>query len=97
MLDSYASLNKIRRRVFEEIAKLAYEGGDYSRLDDIPYQIYQEEAIYRESVFLERAIVAERLRLAIGLPVRSEKEHTPVSKGIEEAVKSEKYYENIYC
>ena len=93
MLDSYASLNKIRRRVFEEIAKLAYEGGDYSRLDDIPYQIYQEEAIYRESVFLERAIVAERLRLAIGLPVRSAKEHTPVSKGIEEAVKSEKYYE----
>ena len=50
MLDSYASLNKIRRRVFEEIAKLAYEGGDYSRLDDIPYQIYQEEAIYRESL-----------------------------------------------
>lgn len=50
-------------------------------------------ATYRESVFLERAIVEERLRLAIGLPLRDMTEHAPVSKGIEESAIAEKYYD----
>ena len=93
MLDSYASIMKIRRQVFEEVAKLAYEGGDYSRIDEIPYRMLRGEAKYRESIFLERAIVAERLRLAIGLPVRSPDEHMPISRGIESAVTTERFYE----
>ena len=51
------------------------------------------QAKYRESIFLERAIVAERIRLAIGLPVRSADEHEPISKGIEGAIKTERFYE----
>ena len=35
----------------------------------------------------------ERLRLAIGLPLRSMTEHAPVSKGIEESAIAEKYYD----
>lgn len=99
MFDNYGSLVKIRRRVFEEVAKLAYEGGDFSRIEEIPYKMLNSEAKkngqakYRESIFLERAIVAERLRLAIGLPVRSADEHTPISKGIEEATRTSRYYE----
>ena len=81
MIESYSSILKIRRNVFEEVAKLAYEG-DYSRIEEIPYQMLNGQAKYRESIFLERAIVAERLRLAIGLPVRSADEHAPISKGI---------------
>ncbi len=93
MLDSYESLIKIRRQVFEEVARLAYEGGDYSRIEEIPYKMLKGEAKYRESIFLERAIVAERLRLAIGLPVRSADEHAPIAKGIEEAIVPERFYE----
>lgn len=93
MLDSYASLIKIRRKVFEEVATLAYEGGDYSRIEEIPYTMLNGQARYRESIFLERAIVAERLRLAIGLPVRSADEHQPISKGIEAAVCTHRFYE----
>ena len=92
MLDQYALLNKIRRRVFMEVAKLAYEGGDYKRIEELPFTIL-EESVGRSSIFLERAIVAERIRLAIGLPVRSIKEHMPISYGIEEASKSERFYE----
>ena len=92
MLDSYASLVKIRRKVFEEVAKLAYDG-DYERIEEIPYQMLKGQAKYRESIFLERAIVAERLRLAIALPVRSADEHTPISKGIEEAICTHRFYE----
>lgn len=50
MLDSYASLVKIRRKVFEEVAKLAYDG-DYERIEEIPYQMLKGQAKYRESIF----------------------------------------------
>ena len=99
MFDSYGSLVDIRRNVFVEVAKLAYEGGDYSRIEEIPYEMLNKkakkngQAKYRESIFLERAIVAERIRLAIGLPVRSADEHTPISKGIEEATRTSRFYE----
>lgn len=72
----YSSVTDIRRKVFTEVARLAYEGGDYSRIDDLPYKIVPGKvAVYRESIFLERAIVEERLRLAIGLPLRPIDEH----------------------
>lgn len=94
MNTNYTSVLDIRGRVFTEVAKLAYEGGDYSKIEEIPYNIIPGEvATYRESVFLERAIVGERLRLAIGLPVRSAAEHAPLSYGIEESAISEKYYD----
>ncbi len=57
-------VTKIRRQVFTEIARLAYEDGDYSRIEELPYTIIPgEKANYRDSVFKERAIVGERLRL----------------------------------
>jgi len=94
MNSNYTSVLDIRERVFTEVAKLAYEGGDYSRIDEIPYNIIPGEvATYRESVFLERAIVEERIRLAIGLPMRSAAEHAPIYQGIEESAISEKYYD----
>lgn len=91
----YTPLTKLRRQVFTEIARLAYEGGDYSKkIEDIPYRIIPGEvAHYRDSVFKERAIVGERLRLAMGLPLRKVGQPAPISKGIEESAKPEKYYE----
>ena len=82
----YTSVTDIRRKVFTEVARLAYEGGDYSRIEGLPYKIvHGETAQYRDSIFLERAIVGERLRLAIGLPLRPMDEHAPVSMGINQS------------
>ena len=90
----YSSVTDIRRKVFTEVARLAYEGGDYSRIEELPYKIIPgEEASYRDSIFLERAIVGERLRLAIGLPLRPVAEHARLSEGIEESAIAEKYYD----
>ncbi len=90
----HSVVDDIRRDVFTEVARLAYEGGDYSRIDLIPYKIVPGEvAQYRQDVFLERAIVTERLRLACGLPLRPVGEHAPASQGIDEAALPEKYYE----
>ncbi|MDO4623138.1 MAG: 4Fe-4S dicluster domain-containing protein [Eubacteriales bacterium] len=92
----YTSVNDIRKMVFAEVARLSYnyQDGDLREMENIPYRIILgEESTYRDSVFLERAIVKERMRLAMGLPVRSAAEHAPVSHGAEEAIKPEKYYQ----
>ncbi len=90
----YSSVTDIRRKVFTEVARLAYEGGDYSRMEELPYKIVPGEvAKYRESIFLERAIVGERLRLAMGLPLRPIDEHKLVSEGVNESAVAEKYYD----
>lgn len=90
----YSSVTDIRRKVFTEVARLAYEGGDYSRIEELPYKIVPGEiAKYRDSIFLERAIVGERLRLAIGLPLRPMDEHAPLSMGIDASAVAEKYYD----
>ena len=93
----YTSVNDIRKRVFAEIARLSYEyesEEDLVKMEDIPYEIIPGEvSTYRESVFLERAIVKERMRLAMGLPLRTAAEHAPVSHGARECIKPEKYYQ----
>lgn len=59
----YSSKTKIRNQIFTEVARFAYEGGDYSKFENLPYEIIPGEiSTYRESIFLERAIVGERLR-----------------------------------
>ena len=63
------------------------------RIEELPYKIIPGEVgNFRNDVFLERAIVCERLRLAMGLPYRGASDPAPVSQGIEEADKPETYY-----
>ena len=90
----YSSKAKIRHHIFTEIARLAYEGDIEKEMDELPYKILPGEvATYRDSIFLERAIVGERLRVAMGLPLRNISEHAPISKGVEASLIEEKYYE----
>lgn len=92
----YNSVTDIRRKVFTEIARLAYNGGDYAtNIEELPFKIIPgERAKYRDSIFLERAIVGERLRLGIGLPLRRMDEHAHLSDGIKESAIAEKYYDD---
>lgn len=53
----HSVVDDIRRDVFTEVARLAYEGGDYKQIDALPYKIIPGEvAQYRHDVFLERAL-----------------------------------------
>lgn len=92
----YNSVTDIRRQVFAAIAKMAYdENVDYGeRLEAIPYEIIKgAKAKYRDNVFLERAIIGERLRLGMGLPVRDISTVAAISDGVQESVIAEKYYD----
>ncbi len=93
----YNSVTDIRRKVFTAIAEMAYDDNtDYARrIEEIPYEILPgTDAKYRNSIFLERAIVGERLRLGMGLPIRNMGEFSALSDGIEESTIAEKYYDD---
>ena len=65
-------IQEIRHAVFTEVAKMAYEEGPVDKkIEALPYKIIPgETGNFRNDVFLERAIVGERLRMAMGLPYR---------------------------
>lgn len=84
----------IRKGVFTEVAKMAYAGGDYSHVDEIPYVIVPgDQPLHRESVFLERAIASERVRLAMGLNLRPIHTRHLMTEGMDAAAVAEQYYE----
>lgn len=86
--------SRIRKKIFKEIANLAYDGWDEKRFSNLPYRIIPGEiAKYRDSVFVERAVVSERLRAAMGLPLRNFNSEMSMSDGIENTFNDEKYYE----
>lgn len=90
----YSNKTEIRHKVFTEVARMAFEGGDFNRIENLPYEIIPGEmGKYYNNIFLERAIVGERLRATIGLPIRKMSEHAPLSEGIDASAIDEKYYD----
>jgi len=98
----YTNLTDIRRRVFAEVARIVYETAEKpgwtdadfdNQFEQLPYEIVPGEvATYRESVFLERAIVEERIRLAMGLDQKGVDRPIRVSEGLADATVADTYY-----
>lgn len=87
-------VRKNRRRIFKEVANLAYHSDNL--IDDVealPYQIVDYDESEYESIYRERAIVRERIRLAMGLSLRPENRLVHLTQGLEESNIAEKYYE----
>ena len=100
----YTNLSEIRRKVFREVARICYEAGEYKGpgvtsfvdqcVDELPYQILPgTEATYRESIFLERAIISERIRLAMGMDLQDLDRPVRISEGLRSATVTEAYYQ----
>lgn len=87
-------IRKLRKQVFTEIARLAYSRADIKTIEEIPFIITPgDEPKYRESIYRERAIASERLRLAMGMSLRPEDKPVHITQGIEESDIAAKYYE----
>ncbi len=87
-------ITNIRKNVFTEVARMAYAGGDYTHAEDLPYIIVPgDRPLHRESIFLERAIAGERVRLAMGLGIRPVQSRTLMTEGMDAAAVAEQYYE----
>ena len=97
-------VKQIRHKIFTEVAKVGFESKDETLIHDIeaiPYNIVEERAQYRESIYRERAVASERVRLAMGLSLRPENRAVHLTSGLEASNIDEKYYglpsQQIYC
>ena len=87
-------ITDIRKKVFTEVARMAYSGEDYTKAEDLPFLIVPgDQPLHRESIFLERAIAGERVRLAMGLSVRSVQTRSLMTEGMDHAAIARQYYE----
>ncbi|NLY20534.1 MAG: 4Fe-4S binding protein [Tissierellia bacterium] len=93
MKESYVDLINIRREVFAEIARIAYDDIDLKSLERSSYSILPGEvATYRDNIFRERAVLEERLRLTMGLNFRAPTEYQSIIEGIDEVNVAERKY-----
>lgn len=85
----------LRRQVFAEVARVAFESDDIaSDIEAIPYKITPSEVPkYRESIYRERQIAAERVRLAMGLSLRPANKPVHITEGVAGSNIADKYYE----
>lgn len=88
-------ITRIRRTVFREVARVAFESENINDdIEAIPYKVTPGDVpLYRESIWRERAIAAERVRLAMGLSLRPEDKPVHVTSGLSMSNISDKYYE----
>lgn len=89
------SVIKLRRKVFVEVARVAYESNDVNGdIEAIPYKITPTEIPqYRESIYRERAIASERVRLAMGMSLNPQDRPAHITNGLSASNISDKYYE----
>ena len=89
------SVRKLRHQVFVEVAKVAFESTDIENdIEKIPYIITPTETPqYRESVYRERAIAAERVRLAMGMSLNPQDRPAHITNGLNKSNISDSYYE----
>lgn len=52
----HSNKSEIRQEVFTEVAKMAFDGGDFSRMEELPYKLVPGEiSNYYDNIFLARA------------------------------------------
>lgn len=84
-----SEIDKIRRQVLTDVARLAFEGRLLREIEDLPYQLFDHGIKnYRCCQFKERAVLRERIRLALGEDPAGDRE--PLAKAATRALKREK-------
>ena len=91
----HTQVSDLRKDVFVEVARIAYESDNINDdLESIPYKLSPDEnPRFRDSVYRERAVGSERTRLARGLSLRPQKKPVHITSGLDEATVDEMYYE----
>ena len=91
------AIGRLRRVIFGEVVRVAYESEDTTMrrdLEEIPYILSPDDKPqYRESIYRERAIASERIRLAMGMSLRPEDKPVYATSGLSKSNISDKYYE----
>ena len=86
-MEHYTEIDKIKLAVYEEVARLALQEQLRQRIDELPFLIVErEQPTSRCCVYHERAVVTERIRLAMGLDRRKRRETERLSEVVDQAL-----------
>lgn len=87
-MNNVSEISKIRRRVFTEVARLHWQGKLSEEIDGLPEKLVeQHQQRYRCCEYKEKAIYAERIKLAMGLSLTAENHKKPLGTLTEKALK----------
>lgn len=91
----HSQVSDLRKKVFVEVARIAYESENIKDdMEAIPYKLSPTEIPkFRESIYRERAVSAERTRLAMGLSIRPQNKPVHITSGVQASTIDEMYYE----
>lgn len=91
----HTQVSDLRKNVFVEIARIAYESENVKDdVEALPYKLSPDETPrFRESIYRERAISSERARLALGMSLRPQNKPVHITSGLQESTVDELYYE----
>ncbi|MBO4637607.1 MAG: iron hydrogenase, partial [Clostridiales bacterium] len=91
----HTPVSELRKSVFVEVARIAFESENVKDdLEALPYKISPEETPkFGNNIYQERAISAERARLAMGLSLRPANKPVHVTSGLNKSSVNEVYYE----
>ena len=89
------NITKLRRKVFVEVARVAFKSEKINNdIEAIPFKITPtEKPQYRESIYRERAIASERVRLAMGMSLNPQDRPAHITSGLSYSNISDNYYE----
>lgn len=87
----YTDIMHLRRSTLVEISRMVMEDKPAEFVEMIPYNVIQRDVpTFRDSVFAERAIIRERVRLGFGLDLQEFGKHSPVLFDVKEALTDKK-------
>ncbi len=87
----YTDIMHIRRSTLIEIAKMVIKEKPAEFVEMIPYNVIKRDVpTFRDSVFAERAIIRERVRLGFGLDLQEFGKHSPVLFDVKSALTEKK-------
>ena len=93
MKESYVDIVQLRRKVFAEVARIAYTDSPLEELETAAFRLFPGKVgEEREDIFARRAIAEEMIRLTLGLPVRKIEEYKKVTDGFDEV----NYDKNVF-
>ncbi len=89
-------VRKARHDIFKELTNLGFESNPENlvqMLEEIPYKVVEDLPVFRDSIYREREVARERVRLSLGMTLMPENRATNLTEGIEYSNVDEKYYE----
>jgi [FeFe] hydrogenase (group B1/B3) len=95
-VERFSEVDKLNQVILEQVARLALQNKLKEEVDSLPYVLVsQDQPVNRCCVYHERAVVADKIRLAMGLNRRKGLPYQRLSEAVDQALAMERLEEPV--